>query len=128
MDLWQRRAALEPAPNPDRNIDYVSTLRGGVAALNDRVQVTLRYVPDASVIQPDVFAAYLKAMENEDWPSHEHLATAIMQDINNQLVPRWVQVVTSIGGDGHPPDHKVMVEDKQPQWANAGLLAHLDPI
>ena len=63
MDLWQRRAVLAPAPNPDRNIDFVSSLSGRLAALGGSIDVALRYVPDALTVSPTAFAAYLRALE-----------------------------------------------------------------
>jgi 7-cyano-7-deazaguanine reductase len=126
MDLWQRRAVLAPQNNPDRNIDFVSSLSGSMTALDGVVAVTLRYVPDAQTVTPADFAAYLKTLEGIDWPSHENLATTILQDVSNELVPRWVQVVTCRAGTEERPEHKVLVEDRQPKWENAALLASLD--
>jgi hypothetical protein len=128
MDLWQRRAVLAPASNPDRNIDFVSSLSGRLAALGGSIDVALRYVPDALTVSPAAFAAYLRALEGGDWPSHENLATTILQDVSNELVPRWVQIVTRRDGADGVPEHKILVEDRQPQWNNAALLAHLHSI
>ncbi|PIW26187.1 MAG: hypothetical protein COW30_16300 [Rhodospirillales bacterium CG15_BIG_FIL_POST_REV_8_21_14_020_66_15] len=128
MDLWQRRAVLEPAANPDRNIDFVSSLAGTMTALGGSVGVTLRYVPDALTVTPAAFIAYLKALEGVEWPSQENLATTILQDVNNEVIPRWVQVTTRRGDADGAPQHKVLVEDRQPQWNNAALLAHLDQL
>tara|TARA_Y100000813_G_scaffold185391_1_gene157229 strand:- start:1036 stop:1419 length:384 start_codon:yes stop_codon:yes gene_type:complete len=124
MDLWQRRAVLAPDPNPDRNLDLVSTLSGRLAALGASVDVALRYVPDALVLRPGAFAAYLTTLENADWPSHENLAATILQDVSNELVPRWVQIATQMGDPGRP-EHRVLVEDRQPHWDNPALLNHL---
>lgn len=128
MDLWQRRAVLAPAPNPDRNIDFVSSLSGRLTALGGSIDVALRYVPDALTVSPAAFTAYLRALEGGDWPSHENLATTILQDVSNELVPRWVQIVTRRGAADDVSEHKILVEDRQPQWNNAALLAHLHSI
>ena len=128
MDLWQRRAVLAPTSNPDRNIDFVSSLSGRLSALGGSIDVALRYVPDALTVSPAAFAAYLRALEGGDWPSHENLATTILQDVSNELVPRWVQVVTRRGAADDVSEHKILVEDRQPQWNNAALLAHLHSI
>lgn len=125
MDLWQRRAVLAPLSNPDRNIDFVSSLSGRLSAFGGVVDVALRYVPDALTVSPTAFAAYLRALESGEWPSHENLATTILQDVSNELVPRWVQIITRQDEAGDASEHKVLVEDRQPQWNNAALLAHL---
>lgn len=124
MDLWQRRAMLAPDPNPDRNLDFVSSLSGRLNALGASVEVALRYVPDALVVRPDAFAAYLSALEDATWLSHENLASTILQDVSNELVPRWVQVSTRMETAGQP-EHRVLVEDRQPHWDNPALLSHL---
>jgi 7-cyano-7-deazaguanine reductase len=129
MDIWQRRAILDPIENPDRNIDFVSSLTGGLSAFGGRMRVTLRYVPDAKTLRPARFTAYLQTLESFDWPSHENLATTILQDVSNELVPRWVQIIThqEAGADGSP-EHNVLVEDRQPQWNNPALLASLESL
>ena len=128
MDVWQRRDLLHPAENPERSVDFVITLTGRLTApgAGGAVKVVLRYVPDAQTVPPGAFAAYLSALEDEAWDSHERLATTILQDVSNAIVPRWVQVVSRTGdGDAR---HQIMVEDRQPSWNNAELLLHLDPV
>lgn len=131
MDVWQRRELIKMAPNPERAIDAVSTLAGlrSIAGFG-RVTVTLRYVPDALIADGASFAMYLNAIAAGTWTSLEHLATSILQDANNTLVPRWVRVAVQAGDK--PGDatvvHRVEVEDRQPRWDNPSLLAHLRPV
>lgn len=128
MDIWQRRELLNPIANPDRSVDSVTTLTGSLTATGagGEVAVMLRYVPDAQILTPGTFAAYLRALEGETWTSQEHLATTLLQDVNNAVVPRWVQVTARTGKvTAH---HQVMVEDRQPGWNNPSLLAQLGPV
>jgi NADPH-dependent 7-cyano-7-deazaguanine reductase QueF len=49
------------------------------------------------------------------WNGAESLALAILDDINNEAVPRWarVRITTRTHGGLH---HQVTVEDHQPRW------------
>lgn len=129
MDIWQRRGLLDAVPNPDRRLDYVSMLSGEIAPGTpiDGGQVSLRYVPDTLIIMPDNFGTYLTALNDLSWTSQEEIATTILNDVNNEVVARWVQVIVSSGALGTLEAHHVMVEDRQPQWDNGSLLSRLKP-
>ncbi|MCH8835488.1 MAG: hypothetical protein IH925_06035, partial [Proteobacteria bacterium] len=51
----------------------------------------------------------------------------ILDDINNEVVARWVQVALSVPNGALPGvgNHGVMLEDRQPKWDNAALLSRL---
>src|SRR5262245_22005241 len=82
-----RRARLTAEANPGGRLDYLVTLTAAIGA----AQVTLRYVPDRLVLAPCAFAHYAAEMAG-DWPTPEALAIAILHDVNNEVVPRWLQV------------------------------------
>ena len=46
----------------------------------------------------------------------------VLDDLNSELVPRWIQVLVLTHEEG-----EVLVEDRQPDWDNASLLAGLKP-
>lgn len=122
----ERRARLAAVPGPTGR-EYVVALAGRVGAWFGSpaagASVALRYVPDRMVVEPAAFAAYLEALGGHAWPALEHCAAAIVDDFNNELVPRWVQVILSAPDDGAV--HEVMVEDRQPRWDNRELLGRL---
>lgn len=118
----QRRDRLKVAANPGTALDYLNVLRAeapGAEAL-----VTLRYVPDKLTLESQTFADYLTAFESYSDKALEELAIAILEDINNEVVPRWVQV-TAVRTHGDTT-HRVLVEDRQPKWDNPALLARLE--
>lgn len=119
----RRRAKLETEPNPDLSVDYLSVLRGKASSAG--TTVTLRYVPDKLTLPTEAFAAYLTTFEGLMTESLEALALAALGDINNEVVPRWVQIVAT-RTDAGTADHQVIVEDRQPKWDNAALLARLE--
>jgi len=58
----------------------------------------------------------------------ESVATVLINDLNNELVPRWVQIRIEITPQPDAPAlfHTVTLEDKQPKWSNPELLARLE--
>ena len=132
MDLHTRRILLETDNNPDRRLDYVVTLQGRVRH-GSQVQlsalVRLRYIPDALILPPQSFIDYLDALSKADWPSLEQLSNTILDDFNNEIVPRWVQLNVSAPFEGEVEgEHSVTLEDRQPTWSNEHLIARLKPL
>ena len=87
----------------------------------------MRYVPDKLIIDPAAFGRYLGALGTLPWESLEKVAVTILDDINNEVVARWVQVALSAPNGTHPgvDSHGVMLEDRQPKWDNPALLSRL---
>ncbi len=129
MDAKERRGLLATRSNPDARLDYVSALEGHIepAARAQRTTVGVRYVPDKLIIDPVAFGRYLGALGALPWESLETVAVTILDDINNEIVARWVQVALSAPNGAHPglDNHGVMLEDRQPKWDNPALLSRL---
>ena len=129
MDKIERRRHLLVRPDPDPRMDYVVTLAGRIAgeraALSARVEV--RYVPDRQILDPDSLLAYLGNLGPITSAALEEVGGAVLDDINNEVVPRWVQVSVAMENrevaDG--PEHSVLFEDRQPRWDNPQLLGRL---
>ncbi len=132
MDPRDRRSLLGTVRNPDFKLDYVTSLSGQLALFDpdQRSGLILRYVPDRLILDPPSFGRYLDALGSLQWQSLEAAAAAVLNDISNELVARWVQVAVSAPpGLYHGIDkHDVLLEDRQPNWDNAGLLARLGNI
>lgn len=124
-----RRGRLATAANPGHRHDYVISLAGELRlpGLAPSAIATLRYVPDALVLRPAAFSAYLAVLSAGPWETLEALATTMLDDVNNELVPRWCHVSVTATGDGGE-HHAVDAEDRQPAWENAAVLARLPTI
>ncbi len=127
MDLLQRRGHLAVSPNPDPAKEYVATLEERMAAGGGvgKIDVALRYVPDRNILDPASFAAYLGVLGGIAWNSLEETAVTIIDDINNEVVPRWARVVLSIKEGEAASGHSVLLEDRQPKWDNQALISRL---
>jgi 7-cyano-7-deazaguanine reductase len=110
-----RRELLKTFPNPDVRHDYLVEF---APVLADATRLLIRFVPDRDVLAPDCLAAYLAAF-GADWL--EALALTMVEDLANQLVPRWVEVQA----ERMTPLHRVVVEDRQPAWDNSDLLQRI---
>jgi 7-cyano-7-deazaguanine reductase len=129
LDTVSRRSLIAVAPNRGGHLDYVVALEGGIPPAGDTkgTQVGLRYVPDKLVLHPHAFCAYLNALAGSEAGSLEDVAVMILDDINNEVVARWVQVTVSL------PDHAesalefhgIVIEDRQPKWDKPALLSRL---
>lgn len=106
---------MSTVPSPDSRHDFLVELRGEPAA---GTRLTVRYVPDLAVLEPAGFAAYLAGLDG----GLEALAMAVLDDLNNELVPRWVEVTAERDA---PFPHRVVIEDRQPNWDNPPLLGRL---
>ncbi len=129
MDVFARRDLLVTGPNPDSRRDYVVTLGSSIPDLlgADNAKVVLRYVPDKLILVPSSLDEYLKAHGAMSWNNLEEVAVAIRDDVNNEVVPRWLQISVSsaANGDKSVGHHDIMLEDRQPKWDNAALLLRL---
>jgi NADPH-dependent 7-cyano-7-deazaguanine reductase QueF len=134
MDAPTRRSHIKTTPNPDERLDYVITLTGtlGIRAAAGSCQISVRYIPDKLIISQASFAAYLQAVGEMEWANLEEAATAMLEDMGNEVVARWMQLKAASskdgGGGAATSSHQIVLEDKQPQWDNAPLLARLAAI
>ncbi len=125
-----RRCHLLTQANPGTGLDYM-VAHGGrfrVQGLPGRVGLDLSYVPDRLVLAPPALEAYLEAVSAQPWSCLEEVAAAVLEDLNDQLVTRWLQVTLTARPNpgGSHNVHRVMLEDRQPAWDNPALLARLD--
>jgi 7-cyano-7-deazaguanine reductase len=126
-----RRAGLATRTNPNPGLDYVVSYEGALEVSRQfgRVAVELRYVPDRLVLEEQAFAGYLAALAGADGAGLEETAALLLDDLNNELVARWVHLRLSAeaGADGAIQVHQVALEDRQPGWDNPALLERLKP-
>lgn len=127
MDTLIRRSHIKTTPNPDERLDYVITLTGilGLRAAERSCQISIRYIPDKLIISQASFAVYLDAVGEMEWTNLEEAATAMLEDMSNEVVPRWMQLKAMLSDRAAALSHQIVLEDKQPQWDNPSLLARL---
>ena len=129
MDLNERRCLLVCSRNPDIKLEYIISITGHMAnpGLGGSSVIHLNYVPDKTILRPASFGRYLDAIGTIELSTLEECAAIILNDINNELVAKWVQLSISAPKQDHRgiDRHEVMLEDRQPNWDNIGLLSRL---
>jgi len=117
-----RQERITTHPLPASTVEFLCHLEGRIAAID--ATVNLSYVPYKNILAAETFADYLTELPVPDDTASalETSAAVILDDLNNELVPRWLQLVlTRHRADGTV--QRVLVEDKQPRWNNKVLLS-----
>jgi len=117
-----RQESIATHPLPDATVEFLCNLECRLATVDATIRLT--YVPYKSVLSADGFAAYLKELPKPGNAANvlERYAAMMLDDLNNELVPRWLQLVLTRQRDDGTVQ-RVLVEDKQPRWNNKVLLA-----
>jgi 7-cyano-7-deazaguanine reductase len=128
----ERRCLITNHSNATVARDYVSSLSGQIFRTNSSevttVHIEVRYVPDKLVMDANSLPVYLEALNSLTDEALESLAGIVLDDLSNELVPRWLHVTASIGDPANPVRHSVTFEDRQPNWENPVLLARITSI
>jgi hypothetical protein len=114
-----RRGRLVAEANPRPGLDYLVTLTGSIANSVAPIVVRMRYVPDRHIVTADVLAEYLGALAGEAWSGLEALGATVVDDIDSEVLPRWVQVILETQG------RRVTFEQRKPDWENRLLLVRI---
>ena len=118
----ERQARIETACNPMSRQDYLCKVVGDAADGSARIE--LRYVPDKLLLSEEAFGLYLAGLPETE--PLESLAAMILDDLNNELVPRFLQIRVAADPDGPDSGHGVLIEDRRPRWDNPALLSRLE--
>ncbi|MEO0393408.1 MAG: hypothetical protein AAF213_09185 [Pseudomonadota bacterium] len=118
------RSVSSPATGHDYLIDLHIVLR--LASRPDALDLRLRYVPDRDLVDNDQLGAYWQYVEGYAWPTLASLALSVLEDMNNEVIPRWLQVqVRDSALNERCQDQMITVEDRQPGWHNQHLLGRI---
>lgn len=133
-DPRERRALVPTRANQTANLDYVISVEFALPLPGGEARLFVRYVPDRALLDTDSLGPYLTAASASHPGVMEQTAVTVLEDLNSELVPRWVQVLVrrdGSGGSGGSRSHgaeEILVENRQPNWDNAPLLAGLRPL
>lgn len=121
-ETLRRREAIACRDNPFGDRDYVVALpfvlppaQPGEGAGEGRILM----VPDRLIVGPEGLERYLAALAAARFDSPEARAGSMFDDLNNQLIPRWLWLRLEEGGRG------VILQERQPNWRNDDLLTGL---
>ena len=86
--------------------------------------IRVTYVPDSFILNVASFHSYLMALGNSPEMTPERSGITLLEDANNELVPRWIRV-TLIGRRAAATNvsYRCLFQDSQPNWSNPSLTA-----
>jgi 7-cyano-7-deazaguanine reductase len=113
---------LTTRSNRRQALAYIVSLSGELRTA--RQQVRMRYMPDKLLVERSSFSNFLVSLDTAEFSAPEDLAFSILEEMNNEIVPRWIQIAVG-NGDDNGPTETVTVEDCQPNWETPDLLRRL---
>ena len=124
------RTVNGPEPSSATVSDYLSVLTGEIRKEGHQaIKVDIFYVPGRLLLKLPDFAQYLTLLSAEEDEPLQALAHKILDDLNNELVARWVQVrLEQKDADNPVFRERVMAEDQEPRWSNPALMARIPPL
>lgn len=72
------------------------------------IYLKVRFVPDKLIAEHGSIKNYIAWVLTQTWPSPEEMILTIIEEINNELVPKWVEVFYSKNGVS------IKLEEQQP--------------
>ncbi len=134
-DIDERRRSLLVRDNTGPGTDYVVTLNGimMIRGLPDAIRFRIRYVPDKFTLDPASLDDYAAEIRKQEWSSFEEASLALFEDFNNEIVPRWLEILAettrlgSVRGAAAENQYSALFSDCQPDWRNPRLLDRLGP-
>ena len=131
MNIEKRREALNTIVNPENKVDFIvsTSHHFSNSILNINGLANIYYIPDKYILAADSIQNYLNLLENEKILTLEELASAILFDLNNEIVARWTQVNLIKSNKNKNLNinatHIVTIEDHQPNWDNFKILSRI---
>lgn len=125
----ERRKLIHPTSNPRGSSEYIAQLQHKLAPVGldaaRGILLNLYYVPDKLMMRAEDYDKYLTYFETkaEGYASIEQLGSDIIDDLNNELVPKWIHL--NITAEHAHTIHCVSFEERQPDWDNPFLLSRL---
>jgi|TARA_R110002096_G_scaffold435548_1_gene661367 7-cyano-7-deazaguanine reductase len=98
---------LKTYPNPDSRKNWLI-----VVEIKEPVQLRVKMVPDKLIADHQEFKSLIRRVVGQDWGTPEEMTLNIIENINNDLVPMWLEVIYERDGI------MVRLEDRQPGLAD----------
>ncbi len=124
-----RRQIIKVRPNPDIQLDYITTLRAEMIFMpqNTPIKIITRYIPNKYIMRPESIEDYTAFLQKQSCETLESIAITVINDIKNTLLTRWCHVL--LKGqfiiNGTPQEHSVFSVDHAPGWKNDNILKYI---
>lgn len=98
---------IKTSPIPDTRKNWLITLE-----ISEPVVITIRIVPDKLIADHASLKEYVQAILKDNKSRPEDIILSIIENINNELVPKWLEVFYEHEGVS------VKIEDRQAGFDN----------
>ncbi len=116
---------LTSFPNPYRRKTYTVSVTQDVTIGRRAYQFVVRYIPDKLLLDNQGLNSYLRQREAG---RAETLAHDIMEDIMDQIIPKWIEVNLRQKHNKFGQNIRVTMTDRQPGWEDDAFLNRLPPV
>ncbi len=116
---------LTSFPNPYRRKTYTVSVRQDVTIGRRDYLFALRYIPDKMLLDNGGLNSYL---DQREAGRTETLAHDIMEDIMDQIIPKWIEVNLRQKHNKFGQNILVTMTDRQPGWEDDAFLNRLPPV
>ncbi|MFC7048658.1 hypothetical protein [Emcibacter nanhaiensis] len=114
---------LKATPNPDKQREYVIELHKTLDFESESFGITLKYVADKLILAHSSFDDYLDQCQVQEWNTPEGLASNILEDCMDILVPKWIRVQIFCMDEDSGLQANIYIEDRQPNWNDDALVS-----
>ena len=119
---------LSSLPNPYRNKTYIVSIIQEITLNGQSFMFGLRYVPDTLLLDHEGLASYLEQILAHNPKKAEILAHNILEDIMDQIVPKWIEVNLKHEENKFGQNVLITIEERHPGWEDDALLKRLPAV
>lgn len=94
--------SIETLPCPDNRKNWTISIE-----TKSPINILVCIIPDKLIVDHVQFKQYLRTQNIEDFSNPEEMLIKIIEDVNNAIVPKWVEITYK------SDDIIIKVEDKQ---------------
>lgn len=96
-------ANITSSNNSDQRKNWLITVE-----ITNPVKISVTYIPHKLIADHKSLKIFLNEKANEEWDTPESMTLNIIENINNELVPKWLKVTYEYEGI------VIEIEDSQP--------------
>ncbi len=123
-----KKDTLSTFPNPYRNKTYIVSIIQEITLNRQTFMFGMRFVPDKLLLDHESLASYLDQMLAQNPKKAEILAHDILEEIMDQIIPKWVEVNLKHEENKFGQNVMITIEESQPGWQSDALLKRLPAV
>ena len=98
---------IKTSPNPDNRKNWIISVE-----TTEPVYVRVQLVPDRLIAEHSSMKIQITEILNQNWLNPEEMVLHIIETFNNELIPKWIEVLYQHKGVS------IKIDDRQPGLTN----------